>query len=163
LAQAGFAGLNFHGGFEVCDAPLFNGKFQRYTPLRAARHAGAAAGVHADAPELRGLSLDTLRRSAGSPADAVPRPHSDGAYAARLCNAKFQRYTPICAANDADAAAKVYTAMPEYYGLYLATLMGSGRFLPVTLSSDHNVTAYAVRGYDGRVRIAVIEKDATNG
>ena len=101
LAQAGFAGLNFHGGFGVCDAPLFNGK--------------------------------------------------------------FQRYTPICAANDADAAAKVYTAMPEYYGLYLATLMGSGRFLPVTLSSEHNVTAYAVRGYDGRVRIAVIEKDATNG
>src|SRR5205085_686978 len=33
LAQAGFAGLNFHGGFGVCGAPLFNGKFQRYTPI----------------------------------------------------------------------------------------------------------------------------------
>jgi hypothetical protein len=101
LAQAGFSGLNFHGGFGVCGAPLFNGK--------------------------------------------------------------FQRYTPICAANAADAAAKIYTAAPEYYGLYMATRMGTGRFLPVTVSSDHNVTAYAVRGRDGRLRIAVIEKDDTSG
>ncbi len=101
LAQAGFAGLNFHGGFGVCGAPLFNGK--------------------------------------------------------------FQRYTPICAANDADEAAKVYSAAPEYYGLYMATRMGTGQFLPVTVSSDHNVTAYAVRGYDHRLRIAVIEKDDTTG
>jgi hypothetical protein len=101
LAQAGFAGINFHGGFAVCNAPLFNGK--------------------------------------------------------------FQRYTPICAANDADMQAKIYTVMPEYYGLYMATRMGTGRFLPVTVSSDHNVTAYAVRGDDGRLRVAVIEKDDTTG
>jgi hypothetical protein len=101
MAQAGFAGLNFHSGFGVCGAPLFNGRFQRYTPL--------------------------------------------------------------CAANDADAQAKVLTAMPEYYGLYMATRMGSGRFLPVAVSSDHNVTAYAVQGNDGRLRIAVIEKDDTSG
>jgi Glycosyl hydrolase family 79 C-terminal beta domain len=31
------------------------------------------------------------------------------------------------------------------------------------VSSDHNVTAYAVRGDDGRTRIAVIEKDDTSG
>ncbi len=101
LAQAGFAGLNFHGGFGVCGAPLFNGK--------------------------------------------------------------FQRYTPICAANDQDAAAKIYTAMPLYYGLYLAARMGTGRFLPVTVTSDRNVTAYAVQGRDGHLRIAVIEKDDTTG
>jgi hypothetical protein len=101
MAQAGFAGLNFHGGFGVCGAPLFNGR--------------------------------------------------------------FQRYTPICAANEQDARAKIYTVTPEYYGLYLATRMGTGRFLPVTVQSDHNVTAYAVRGRDGQLRIAVIEKDGTAG
>jgi hypothetical protein len=100
LAQAGFAGLNFHGGFGVCGQPLFNGR--------------------------------------------------------------FQRYTPICAATEADRLAKVYTVMPEYYGLYMATKMGTGRFLPVNVASDHNVTAYAVRGNDGRLRIAVIEKDETS-
>ena len=101
MAQAGFAGLNFHGGFGVCGAPLFNGK--------------------------------------------------------------FQRYTPICAANEAAMRAKIYTAMPEYYGLYMATRMGPGRFLPASVSSDRNVTAYAVRGDDGRTRVAVIEKDDTSG
>ena len=101
MAQAGFAGLNFHGGFGICDGPLFNGK--------------------------------------------------------------FQRYTPICAANQADLDAKVYSAAPEYYGLYMATQMGSGEFLPITVTSDHNVTAYAVRGDDGRTRIAVIEKDPVGG
>jgi hypothetical protein len=100
LAQAGFAGVNLHGGFGVCGAPLYNGKFQLYTPL--------------------------------------------------------------CAATEQDQQAKVYHAMPEYYGLYMATRMGSGRFLPVTVSSDKNITAYAVRGDDRKLRLAVIEKDATS-
>jgi Glycosyl hydrolase family 79 C-terminal beta domain len=99
MAHAGFAGLNFHGGFGVCGAPLFNGR--------------------------------------------------------------FQRYSPICAATEDDKRAKVYTVMPEYYGLYLATLMGPGRFLPVTLTSDRNITAYAVRGADERTRIAIIDKRPT--
>jgi hypothetical protein len=104
MAQDGFSGLNFHGGLGVCDAPLYNGK--------------------------------------------------------------FQIYTPICAANAADEAAKIYTAAPEYYGLYLADRMGSGRFLPVKISTAGsatapNLTAYAVRGDDGKIRVAVIEKDAT--
>ena len=104
MAQDGFSGLNFHGGLGVCDAPLYNGK--------------------------------------------------------------FQIYTPICAANATDETAKIYTAAPEYYGLYLADRMGSGRFLPVRISSGGsgtapNLTAYAVRGDDGKIRIAVIEKDAT--
>jgi hypothetical protein len=101
MAQAGFAGLNFHGGLGVCGAPLFNGR--------------------------------------------------------------FQRYTPICAPNEADRQAKIYTVLPEYYGLYMATRMGPGTFTPVTVASDHNVTAYAVRGDDGRTRVAVIEKDDTSG
>ncbi|GIH13985.1 glycosyl hydrolase family 79 C-terminal domain-containing protein [Rugosimonospora africana] len=101
MAQAGFAGLNFHGGFGVCGEPLFNGK--------------------------------------------------------------YQRYTPICAATAQDEQDKIYTAAPEYYGLYMASQLASGRFLPVTVSSDHNVTAYAVRGDDERTRIAVIEKDDTSG
>jgi hypothetical protein len=104
MAQDGFSGLNFHGGLGVCDAALFNGK--------------------------------------------------------------FQIYTPICAANAADESAKIYQAMPEYYGLYMASRMGSGEFLPVTLSdasgATPNITAYAVRGTDGKTRIAVIEKDATS-
>src|SRR6266545_1207035 len=101
FAQAEHAGINIHGGFGVCGAPLFNGR--------------------------------------------------------------FQRYTPICAANEQDRLDKVYKAMPLYYGMWMATRMGSGQFLPVTVSSDRNVTAYAVRGRDGRLRIAVIEKDETAG
>jgi hypothetical protein len=101
MAQAGFAGLNFHGGLGICDAPLYNGK--------------------------------------------------------------FQRYTPICAANQADLDAKVYTAAPEYYGLYMAARMGAGQFLPITVASDQNATAYAVRGKDGQTRIAIIEKDPVGG
>jgi hypothetical protein len=79
-----------------------------------------------------------------------------------LFNDKFQLYTPICAASAADQQAKIYTAAPEYYGLYMATRMGPGQFLPVTVSSDRNITAYAVRGYDGHTRIALIEKDDTS-
>jgi hypothetical protein len=99
MAQAGFAGVNLHGGLGVCGAPLYNGK--------------------------------------------------------------FQLYTPICAANDADEQAKVYKAMPEYYGLWMASQVGPGVFLPVNLSTDRNIRAYAVRGDDGRIRIAVIQKDDT--
>jgi hypothetical protein len=40
--------------------------------------------------------------------------------------------------------------------------MGPGRFLPVTVSTDRNITAYAVRGDDGRTRITVIHKDETS-
>lgn len=49
--------------------------------------------------------------------------------------------------------------MPIFYGLWLARRMGPGRFLPVSLTTDRNVNAYAVRGDDGRVRIAVIQKE----
>jgi hypothetical protein len=99
LAREGFDGLNFHSGLGVCNAPLYNGR--------------------------------------------------------------FQRYTPICAATPEDAAAQIYLATPEYYGLYVASQMGPGKFLPVKVASDRNVNAYAVRGDDHRLRIAVIAKEDT--
>ncbi|WNV84529.1 glycosyl hydrolase family 79 C-terminal domain-containing protein [Umezawaea sp. Da 62-37] len=99
MAQAGVDGVNVHGGLGVCNEPIWNGK--------------------------------------------------------------FQRYTPICAADAADEQAQVYKAMPIYYGLWMARRMGAGRFLPLTLSTDRNVTAYAVKGDDGRTRIAVVQKDDT--
>src|SRR5581483_2332565 len=58
-------------------------------------------------------------------------------------------------------AAQVYHAMPLYYGIWLARQLGAGRFLPVTLGTDQNITAYAVRGDDGRLRVAVIDKGDT--
>jgi hypothetical protein len=97
MAQLGLAGINIHGGLGVCNQPIWNGKWQLYTPM--------------------------------------------------------------CAANSTDEAAQVYKAMPIYYGIWMARQMGPGRFLPVTVSTDRNVNAYAVRGDDGRTRIAVIEKD----
>ncbi|WP_250036607.1 glycosyl hydrolase family 79 C-terminal domain-containing protein [Paractinoplanes maris] len=97
LGQAGVAGLNFHGGLGVCDQPIWNGK--------------------------------------------------------------WQLYTPICAAGKAGELAQIYRVMPIYYGLWMARQLGSGRFLPVTLSTDRNLTAYAVRGDDGKLRLAVISKE----
>lgn len=99
MAQYGLQGVNIHGGLGVCNDPIWNGK--------------------------------------------------------------FQRYTPICASNTAYQLAEVYQVMPIYYGIWMARQMGPGRFLPVTVSSDTNISAYAVRGDDGRTRIALVQKDAT--
>jgi hypothetical protein len=76
-------------------------------------------------------------------------------------NGKNDFYTPICAANAADAKAKVMTAPPEFYGLWMATHLGPGQFRPVTVSGAPNLVAYAVAGDDGAMRIALIEKSAT--
>jgi hypothetical protein len=97
LGQAGVAGLNFHGGLGVCDQPIWNGK--------------------------------------------------------------WQIYTPICASSKAAELAQIYRVTPIYYGLWMARQLGTGRFLPVTLTTDRNLTAYAVRGDDGRLRLAVISKE----
>jgi len=99
MAQAGLEGVNIHGGLGVCNEPIWNGK--------------------------------------------------------------FQRYTPICASGTAYELAQVYQVMPIYYGIWMARRMGPGRFLPVTVSSATNLSAYAVRGDDGRTRIALVQKDAT--
>jgi hypothetical protein len=100
MARAGLSGVNIHGGLGVCNEPIWNGK--------------------------------------------------------------FQRYTPFCAATKADELAQVYKAMPIYYGLWLARRMGPGTFLPLTVSTDRNLTAYAVRGDDGKTRIAVLHKEDTD-
>ena len=97
MAQLGLSGINFHGGLGVCNQPIWNGK--------------------------------------------------------------WQLYTPVCANDTTDQAAQVYHAMPIYYGIWMARQLGPGTFLPLTLSSDRNVDAYAVRGDDGRLRIAIVEKD----
>ncbi|WP_436531702.1 hypothetical protein [Actinoplanes sp. HUAS TT8] len=100
MARAGLAGVNIHGGLGVCNDPIWNGK--------------------------------------------------------------FQRYTPICASSTAYELAQQYKVMPIYYGIWMARQMGPGRFLPVTLTSDHNISAYAVKGDDGRTRIAVVNKDGAS-
>ena len=100
MAQAGLAGVNIHGGLGVCNEPIWNGK--------------------------------------------------------------WQRYTPICAADKADEAAQIYRAMPIYYGLWMARQLGAGRFLPVTVTGTRNITAYAVRGDDGKLRLAIVQKDETS-
>ncbi|MFC7535113.1 hypothetical protein [Actinoplanes sp. GCM10030250] len=97
LGQAGVAGLNFHGGLGVCDQPIWNGK--------------------------------------------------------------WQIYTPICAASKAGELAQIYRVTPIYYGLWMARQLGAGRFLPVTLTTDQNLTAYSVRGDDGKLRLAVVSKE----
>ncbi|MFI7600205.1 hypothetical protein [Actinoplanes sp. NPDC049681] len=97
LGQAGVAGLNFHGGLGVCNAPIWNGK--------------------------------------------------------------WQLYTPICAPGKAAELAQIYRVQPIYYGLWMARQVGPGRFLPVTVTTGRNLSAYAVRGDDGRLRLAVISKE----
>ncbi|MEV4315888.1 glycosyl hydrolase family 79 C-terminal domain-containing protein [Actinocrispum sp. NPDC049592] len=100
LAQAGVSGVNIHGGLGVCNDPIWNGK--------------------------------------------------------------FQRYTPFCAADKAGELAQVYKAMPIYYGLWMARQMGPGKFLPLNLTTDRNITAYAVKGDDSKTRIAILQKDETS-
>ena len=107
-------------------------------------------------------SFDYTMQMAKAGADGVNLHGGLGVCMAPLFNGRFQRYTPICAATEADEKAKIYKAMPEFYGIYLTSRMGPGKFLPVTLTTDRNVTAYAVKGDDGKTRIAVIQKDATS-
>jgi hypothetical protein len=62
------------------------------------------------------------------------------------CNA----YSPLCR-----AGAGHYTVRPVYYGLLFTHLLGTGRVLPVTVSSAANLAAYAVRTPGGRVRVVI--------
>jgi hypothetical protein len=68
-------------------------------------------------------------------------------------------YTPLCAATATDLAAGMLTPQPVYYGLLLVHLLGPGRFLTDTVSSTGNITSYAVRGTDGKIRVVVVDKD----
>jgi hypothetical protein len=55
MAQAGLAGVNIHGGLGVCNDPIWNGKFQRYTPFCAANKAYELAQVYKAMPIYYGL------------------------------------------------------------------------------------------------------------
>jgi hypothetical protein len=55
MAQAGMAGVNIHGGLGVCNDPIWNGKFQRYTPFCAANKAYELAQVYKAMPIYYGL------------------------------------------------------------------------------------------------------------
>ena len=66
-------------------------------------------------------------------------------------------YTPI-----ADSDGVVVEARPEYYGVKLFTLAGTGTLLGTTLSaSGLNVTAYAVKAASGGLSLIIVNKDST--
>jgi hypothetical protein len=66
-------------------------------------------------------------------------------------------YTPI-----ADDNGTVVEVRPEYYGVMLVTLAGTGTLLATTVSAAGlNVTAYAVKGADGTLNITIVNKDST--
>jgi hypothetical protein len=66
-------------------------------------------------------------------------------------------YTPI-----ADSNGTVIEARPEYYGVKLFTLAGSGSLLATTVAAASlNVTAYAVQSSSGTLSIIVLNKDTT--
>jgi hypothetical protein len=67
-------------------------------------------------------------------------------------------YTPI-----ADDSGAVLAARPEYYGLLLFALAGSGTLLETQLSvGSADVTAYAVRTASGGLNLIVVNKDAVH-
>ncbi|GAA2705841.1 hypothetical protein Apa02nite_067030 [Actinoplanes palleronii] len=55
MAQAGMAGINVHGGLGVCNAPIWNGKFQRYTPICASSTAYELAQQYRVMPIYYGI------------------------------------------------------------------------------------------------------------
>jgi hypothetical protein len=66
-------------------------------------------------------------------------------------------YTPI-----ADSSGVVVGARPEYYGILLFTLAGTGTlYLTQVSASSLNVTAYAVKSSTGGLNIVIVNKDLT--
>lgn len=66
-------------------------------------------------------------------------------------------YTPI-----ADAAGQVTGVRPEFYGLVLFSLVGTGKLLPASLSGAGDATAYVVQSATGDLNIVIVNKDAQN-
>lgn len=64
-------------------------------------------------------------------------------------------YTPIEFNNNQ------YTAMPLYYAMLLFHTVAQGRVVPVDINTNVNVTAHAVLGNDGSLRLVIINKDAS--
>jgi hypothetical protein len=66
-------------------------------------------------------------------------------------------YTPI-----ADSSGTVVGARPEYYGILLFTLAGTGTLYPTQVSAGSlNVTAYAVKTSAGGLNVVIVNKDLT--
>jgi hypothetical protein len=66
-------------------------------------------------------------------------------------------YTPI-----ADSSGTVVGARPEYYGILLFTLAGTGTLYPTQVSAGSlNVTAYAVKTSIGGLNVVIVNKDLT--
>jgi hypothetical protein len=66
-------------------------------------------------------------------------------------------YTPI-----ADSSGTVVGARPEYYGILLFTLAGTGTLYQTQVSAGSlNVTAYAVKTSSGATNLVVVNKDST--
>ena len=66
-------------------------------------------------------------------------------------------YTPI-----ADSSGTVVGARPEYYGILLFTLAGTGTLYPTQVSAGSlNVTAYAVKTSTGGLNVIIVNKDLT--
>jgi hypothetical protein len=66
-------------------------------------------------------------------------------------------YTPI-----ADSNGSVVGARPEYYGILLFTLAGTGSLLTTTMNvGSLNATAYAVKSSSGAINVVVVNKDST--
>ena len=74
-------------------------------------------------------------------------------------------YTPLCATSAVDEQNHIFTPQPIYYGMLFVNLVGTGKFLPVTVSSTQkNITAYALQGDDRKTRVVLVEKaDPSNG
>ena len=64
-------------------------------------------------------------------------------------------YTPL------SFHANHYRAHPLYYGMLLFHQAGRGRVVPVECQTSINVTAHAVLGNDGKLRVVLINKDLT--
>ena len=50
--------------------------------------------------------------------------------------------------------------MPLYYAMLLFHTLDQGKIVPVDINTNVNVTAHAVLGNDGELRLVIINKDA---
>jgi hypothetical protein len=55
---------------------------------------------------------------------------------------------------------KNYYAQPLYYGMLLFHIVAQGRIVPVNFNTSVNITAYSVTGDDGKLRLALFNKES---
>ena len=59
-------------------------------------------------------------------------------------------YTPLC-----EVKRREYIAQPVFYGMLFTHLLGTGKLLPVKISSSLDLAAHAVRSSSGTVRVVI--------